>query len=134
MIFLDTSFIVALDVERDAHHIAATQLFEKLFGQDAYEMPLISDYIFDESVTVAFGRTKSLAHAAKLGERLAESFSMKRVDTHTFAEAWRLFCNQKNTALSFTDCTTIALMRQKSITQIATFDEDFKKVAGITVL
>jgi len=45
-----------------------------------------------------------------------------------------LFSKQKNTILSFTDCTTVSVMRENNIKNIATFDEDFGKIKGINTV
>jgi len=45
-----------------------------------------------------------------------------------------IFCKQKETALSFTDCTTISVMQENDIEKIATFDGDFGKISRIKVI
>ncbi|MFQ5871625.1 MAG: PIN domain-containing protein, partial [Candidatus Geothermarchaeales archaeon] len=47
---------------------------------------------------------------------------MERVDGQTFKEAWNLF--QKLGKLSFTDCTSLVLMRKRRIRNIATYDKE----------
>ena len=59
---------------------------------------------------------------------------MRKVDREIFDNAWQIFKEQKNTKLSFTDCTILAIMRNEGISNIATFDKDFKKIDGINVI
>src|SRR3989304_479092 len=102
MIVLDTSFIVSYFNTRDQNHLKAVKLMKKI-----HEPLCITDYIFGEVVTVSLIRLKS------------------------FDNAWNLFCKQKETVLSFTDCTTISVMLENDIGKIATFDGDFGKISKI---
>ena len=45
-----------------------------------------------------------------------------------------LFSKQKNTTLSFIDCTTVSVIRENDIKNIATFDEGFGKIKGINTV
>ena len=132
MIFLDTSFLISFEVEKDANHEKAVALMEKIVGEE-YGEPLISDYIFDETVTVSLVRSKSLRKAAFVADALVSSFQILRVDDSIFERARSLFKAQKRTRLSFTDCSTITLMHKAAIRNIATFDKDFDEVEGINV-
>jgi predicted nucleic acid-binding protein len=105
MIFLDSSFIVAFEVDGDTNHIDAVRsMREVVLGK--HGPPAISDYIFDEVVTVTFARTRSPARARQVGEAMLESFRMLKVDEGIFKDAWRQFRAQKHTKFSFTDSTT----------------------------
>ncbi len=96
-------------------------------------MPIISDYIFDETVTVVFWRGKKLSFAIETGNDLKESVQIIAVSELIFEEAWKIFKSRiKN--FSFTDCTTLAIMKKKGINNISTFDKDFKNVEGINVI
>ncbi|MBI2971925.1 MAG: type II toxin-antitoxin system VapC family toxin [Candidatus Aenigmarchaeota archaeon] len=133
MIFLDSSFLISVEVDTDQNHKKASVITDGI-ASGKYGMPAISDYIFDEVITVTFGRTKDLEKAVLVGEKLNESAEMIKIEDLYFREAWEIFKDQKDTRLSFTDCTTLALMRGRGIKTIATFDGDFKKVKGITVV
>ncbi len=87
--------------------------------------PAISDYVFDETVTVTLVRTGDLGKARLVGESMLESFRILRVDESIFQRAWRRFRNQKGTTFSFTDSTTIELMQENGIKNLATFDKEF---------
>ena len=132
MIFLDTSFLVALEVDTDISHENAVALMNKILDGE-FGKPIISDYIFDETVTVTFSRTKDLEKATKLGTSLKKSTLIKLIDKD-FDETWELFRNQKGTKLSFTDCSNLVIMKKTGTRNIATFDEDFKKIKEINVI
>jgi len=124
MIFLDSSFLVAFAVNGDANHPRATGVMKDIV-REAYGAPVISDYVFDETATVTFLRTKSLSKARLVGDALLSSFRVLKVDDRTFRLSWQKFRSQRGTKLSFTDSTTVELMRQNGIKNIATFDREF---------
>lgn len=64
-----------------------------------------------------------------LGELTKPFLVVIRVDGEVFKDAWKLFPRYAGKGLSFTDCTTIALMRMMNIENIVSFDADFD---GIT--
>ena len=128
MIILDTSFIISYFNTRDQNHSKATKLMKQM-----HEPLCLTDYIFDETVTVSLIRLKSIEKASKIGDML-RSLRIIDVEKSGFDKAWDLFCKQKDTALSFTDCTTISIMQENYIDKIATFDEDFYKIKGINVV
>ena len=133
MIILDSSFIIAFEVESDQNHERAVKIMSEI-NSGKFDEAIISDYIFDEVITVSFGRTKNLDKVVFIGDKLRESLVFLRINEEIFEEAWKIFKSQKNTTLSFTDCSIIALMKMKSISNLATFDKDFKKVSGINVI
>ena len=133
MIFLDSSFLISLEVEKDENHQRAIDLRSRILKGD-FGSSVISDYIFDETMTVTFGRTKDLGKAVAVGVKLKDPSILIKLEESDFESAWDLFKNQKNTKLSFTDCTNLAIMKRMSIKDIAAFDEDFKKIGGINVI
>lgn len=133
VIFLDSSFLVSLGVDSDQNHNIAEEIKESL-KERRYGEALISDYVFDEIVTVTLQKTKSLERARKVGDNLRKSMRIIGIDREIFEESWRIFKNQKNTKFSFTDCSIIAVMDANGIKNIATFDKDFKKVEEINVV
>lgn len=133
MIFLDSSFIVAFEVKKDENHENAVKMSEDIIKGKLGEV-FISDYIFDETVTVTLNKTKDLEKAVLVGESLISSFEILKLEEETLKKAWQIFKEQKETLFSFTDCTIIALMQEKGIKNLATFDEDFKKIKEINVI
>ena len=132
MIFIDTNAFVAFFRNEDAHHEKAVKIFEKI-SSGILGNAVISDYVFDETVTVVLSRTNNKDKAVGLGKYMMQSAKMLKVHKHVFNLAWKLFKENK-VGLSFTDCTNIALMKLFNINHIATFDEAFKKVGGINVV
>jgi len=133
MIFLDSSFLVSVEVETDQNHEKAIKIRDEII-EGKFDKTVISDYIFDETITVTFGKTKDLNKAVLVGSNLKKSAEMIKIDEKSFEEAWEIFKNQKDTTFSFTDCTTVTLIKKENIANIATFDKDFKKIKGINVI
>lgn len=132
-ILLDSSFLIAYYNPLDEHRKKAIKIMDDLIiGK--YGNPYVSDYIFDEVVTVIFIRTKDLKLSNNVGDVLRDSLGLFDVDEEVFDNAWKIFKNQKNTNFSFTDCTILAVMQERGISHIATFDEDFLKFEGIKVV
>ncbi|MDV3278462.1 MAG: PIN domain-containing protein [Nitrososphaerales archaeon] len=133
MIFLDSSFLVAFGVDGDANHSRSVEVMRDIVNS-AYGPPVISDYVFDETTTVTFLRTKELKKARVVGDAMLKAFRMLKVDDEVFRRAWQEFRSQKGTRYSFTDSTTVELMRQNNIRNIATFDREFRGYRELVVV
>jgi len=128
-IFLDTGIFVAFHNTRDANHTRAMQIIKTLI-EGGLGTAYTSDYVFDEAVTVALVRTGRPENALAvgrviLGEITVPFIAILRVSEDDFKKAWTLFSQYTDRELSFTDCTSIALMRTRGIESIVSFDADF---------
>ncbi|MBI3412702.1 MAG: type II toxin-antitoxin system VapC family toxin [Candidatus Aenigmarchaeota archaeon] len=133
MIILDSSFIVAYYNTADNNHKKAVEVM-KVLGAGEYGDILITDYVFDETVTVAFVRLKSLRKTVEIGDDMGRFAKIIYIEKGVFEGAWELFKNQLDTKFSFTDCSSLAIMKKEGINNIVTFDEDFKKIKEIEVV
>lgn len=90
-----------------------------------------SDYVIDEAITTALARTKKLEIAVDIGEYImCSSRIMKlRVTDEVFDAAWDKFKSLGKRPMSFTDCTSLALMEKSGIKSIASFDSGFDGLA-----
>ena len=131
-IFLDTSFIIAFDNEKDVHHKNAREIWKKIEAM-AYGQYFISDYVFDEIIAVSLRKSGDKTGTATLGEKLLKSMPIINIDKHIFEEAWKVFLESKLN-LSFTDCTNLVLLNLIGSNKIATFDKAFKEIKDIDVL
>lgn len=131
-VFLDSSAIVAYYNTRDQHHERAIEILNEVFN-DKYGLIYTSDYILDESVTVAWMRTKSKDIAISLGERLLFSeINLIIVTREIVDKTWELYQKEENP--SFTDCSTAVLMKENGIDKIITFDKGFNKFKDMKVI
>jgi len=126
MIFLDSSFIIAAKIESDENHKKAMNYLFKLIEQGNRDF-FISDYIFDEVVTIVMLKSKNMQFATELGDTLRSSFKIINITEEIFDKAWSLFKEQGGTRLSFTDCTTLTLLETRKISELATFDKELKQ-------
>jgi predicted nucleic acid-binding protein len=133
MIFLDSCLIIAYSNEIDENHNKAIQILKDI-ENGKYGTPVISDYIFDEIVTVMLIKTKNLMKVAELGEILLNATLLIRVDDSIFDLAWKIFKEQQKPKFSFTDSTSIAICKMNGISKIATFDKDFEELKEFNII
>lgn len=130
MIFVDTSAFLALVNERDNNHIDAAHFIEKIkSGKVRVRKIITSDYIIDETLT----RIRySVGHkeAVEWGKDILASNVIEKIEVEReiFELAWELFQTYSDKKLSFTDCTSFALMKKKGIEKALTFDDDFERI------
>ena len=131
-VFVDTSALVGKFLEQDEHHHRATRTMRTLLGEGRHFIS--TDYVFDEVVT----RVRGLgghSNAVKAGDGIlgSEIIELIDVDPSLRKEAWKLFRKYKDQKLSFTDCTSFAVMDRFGISEAFTFDDDFKKIGYMTI-
>lgn len=126
-VLIDTSFLVAYYDVRDKNHSRAVELLKELETKKFGSLYL-SDYIFDETITI-IKKYKGKEIAKEKGTAIVNSLQMLNVDINVFKIAWEL-C-KKIDALSFTDCTSLIVMKHYAIEYMATFDSDFN---GLTTV
>ncbi|MBI4139910.1 type II toxin-antitoxin system VapC family toxin [Candidatus Woesearchaeota archaeon] len=130
-ILIDANVLYAYTNAKDAHYKESIDLMKKIIG-GLYGIPIITDYLFDEIVSVV-SRKNTRGKAKILGEYLLTSqFRFVRINTELFKQSWNIFTTHER--FSFTDCTNIAVLQTFKIEYIATFDKEFKTVKGIRVI
>jgi uncharacterized protein len=125
-VFIDTGIFVALHNADDEFHSRSKELMKQALKSD-FGRIFTSDYIIDEAVTTALVRTKKHYLAQDLGRSIIESPRITKlwVGEDVFALAWKKFSVFKDKPLSFTDCTSIAIIETRGIKQIMSFDRGF---------
>ncbi|HUR68006.1 MAG TPA: type II toxin-antitoxin system VapC family toxin [Candidatus Thermoplasmatota archaeon] len=129
-VFVDTGIFVAAQNKRDANHKSARAAIDRLLTGELGRA-FTSDYVFDETVTLARVRTGSLAEASLVASRILgrkpfpHVFDMAMVNAVIFRDALRILESYKDKPLSFTDATSIAIVRRRGIGTILSFDADF---------
>lgn len=129
-VFVDTGVLYA-DHDRDAtRHDAASDALEAVYDGE-FGHPYISDYIYDEAVTLTRRRTDSVTAANRLGERLRGAgdfpalYELHHVSMAAFDDAVATFSRYDDQSLSVTDATSIALVDRLDVDHILSFDDDF---------
>jgi len=127
VIFLDSSFVIALADADDQYHERAVKILPAL-GLDR----LISDLVISESVTAVGARLGSKA-ARVVFESLAYDSATKTVFSSKglYERAMSVYTKYDG-RLSFADSVTVRLIYDQKIKQIVSFDSDFDRVDGLT--
>ena len=124
MIFVDSSYLIALIVEKDQWHNDAVRLLEKLKSEDK----IITEAIIIESLNLI-----GSCHGGKVGymtfKYIKDNFTIFKSDT-LLEESLRYYLKFDGT-LSLADCTAIHTLKENNMHEILSFDDDFDKVDGI---
>ncbi len=87
-----------------------------------------SDYVADESITLALARTGTPETAFDIGDFILRSGRIRLLWTErtVFASAWDKFRRYSDRGLSFTDCVSLSHIEDRRIKFILTFDSGFR--------
>lgn len=124
--FVDTGVFVALRNADDEHHERSVTLMKRALKGE-FGRVCTSDYVIGEAVTTALVRTKRHDFAVDVGRYIIESPRIMKlwVTKEAFDAAWKTFKRLKDRPMSFTDCVSLAIMKENSIRQIMSFDSGF---------
>lgn len=129
-VLVDTNVLVGGWLDNDPlYSIAAPALDRATEG--AWGAPVVTDFILDEAVTLALKRSRSHRHADRLASFvLGEApfptrFKFLNVGPEVFREARLVFRLYNDRELSFTDCTSIAMVRAHRLRAILSHDHGF---------
>lgn len=123
-VFLDTGYVLALELSNDQNHLAALSHWQEA---GANLPPLLTtSYVFDEVVTY-FNSRHHHAKAVQVGSSLLTSPSVEllQVDEPLFQTAWSYFQQHDDKDYSLTDCISFVLMHQRGIDRAYAFDRHF---------
>jgi predicted nucleic acid-binding protein len=131
-LFMDTAgWMACADASDPAHEACRAARDTALRAGQAI---VTTDYVVDETLTLIRLRL-SLAAAEAWWRQVDSSQRVRweRIDPGRFDRALELFFRHRDKAYSFTDCTSLALMRELKITSVLTTDKHFKQM-GFDVL
>lgn len=129
-IFADTSFLVAYYNIKDENHLVARRFIQN----NHKTIYVITDYIFDEFLTVLLSRrNKSLSIEAGAKILADKNIRRLRINDEIFQKTWEIYRIFKDKQWSFTDCSSYVLMKNLSINEGLSFDEHFSQF-GFTTL
>jgi len=132
-IFIDSSAFIALYLSDDDFHQPAKKLLEELKEK---QIGLVtSNFVLDETYT--FLRAKiNKKTAIGFAEFLAENTDIIKIIRITVGDekkAFVYFRTLNGRGVSFTDCSSFALMKRLGLKTVFTFDKDFGK-AGFKII
>ena len=136
-IFIDSSIFIAYVNKRDEHHAFAAHLIEDIM-KNKYGAAFTSDMVFDESMTFILYKTGDIGKAISvrdliLGNEVKDIplfMVLIFVDGDILEKSWNTFVKYAGKRLSFTDCSTIELMKTRSIEHLASFDGGFDGIVA----
>jgi predicted nucleic acid-binding protein len=131
LVFLDTWVYRALADRRDPGHVDARQRLQHVVAEGG--LPVTSNYVLDEAYTgirLRAGAQAAVAFGTDVRSLAARSaLRLEWIDEGREAKAWRLFVRYTRLRkLSFTDCTSFALMQELGIGRVVTDDRHFEQV------
>lgn len=123
--FIDTSYLIAVEVADDQKHEAATRHWRDLLETRSSTL-VTSSYVLVEVVTYLNNR-RLHSKAVELGNNLLSSRSINliHVDEELLYEGWNYFQKYKDKTYSLTDCVSFVLMKRLGIVEALTFDKHF---------
>ena len=137
-VFLDTSFILAYVNSNDELHKNALRLdeAENVLSKDCY----INNKVLNEVLTLT-GRKINIDAAEEIYYGIIDSFEILNeynIFNYT-AKTFDIFkrivgSNSKKTKLSFTDSSIILTMKESNITELVSFDQQFKNFDEIKLI
>ncbi len=122
-LFIDTGYLIALEVMDDQHHESAIQHWQGLLKSSP---ALVTTYVFDEVVTF-FNSRNYHSKAVEIGINLINSPSIQliHVDESLFHEGWQYLKTHADKSYSLTDCISFIIMNRLDIKTALTFDKHF---------
>jgi predicted nucleic acid-binding protein len=132
-LFIDTSYLIAVEIADDQEHDAALAHWRKLLTSSPPRI-VTTSFIFAEVITLLNSR-RLHSKSVELGKKLlnSRSINLVHVDQELFHEGWVYFQKHKDKRYSLTDCISFVLMKRLGIEQALTFDQHFVQ-AGLVKL
>ena len=131
--FIDTDAFIALNDESDLLHQKANKIWQKLALLKEKYSAYTSTNVLLETLTIVSQRLGKMKAIQLLGELRSGAFIVIHPSESTVFEAEKIFCRIKSKNVSYADCLSFAVMKQKKINLIFSFDKDFKKM-GFSLL
>lgn len=129
---MDTSFFKGLIDEKDDFYKKAEEIFTQMTRKNV--VLVTSNYILDETFTLIRKR-RGRDKVKELRNFLAKAvppIKIVRIMAADDATAWDWFLKDWSD-LSFTDCTSFAVMKRLGLEKVATFDQHFSR-AGFKII
>ena len=122
MLFIDSSYYIAIADKKDQWHKKALNLSEYIQNSNS----VISSLIISEVMT-EIGRRNGGKAAYNLFNYFVDNCKIIYIDRDLLIESTEIFLKYDGT-LSLADATSIAVMDNMKINEIISFDSDFDKV------
>lgn len=134
-VLLDTSVLAAAANPEDQNEGRAVEILREI-ASGVHGAPFLTDYVVDEALTLAWVRTRRSTVVLHLADWLISPEPSRRpgrlvfLGEDAFWEAARLH-RRHHARLSFTDCTSLAVMNALRIDRIVTFEAGFDGLVDV---
>lgn len=136
-VFIDAGIFIAYVNEKDKLHAEASGLITDI-TENKHGAAFTSNAVFDEAVTFLLYKTGDVRNAARVRDLIIgnkekdipQFMNLLFVDKEVLNKGWDIFVKYANKKLSFTDCTTIELMKSRDIEYLASFDGGFDGIVS----
>lgn len=125
MIFVDSSFFIALASSRDRWHGRAKELAKSL-----PDGTLVTELVIAESVT-SIGALGGGKAGMEVYEAITQNCEVVFVDERLLTDSMEVYLKYDGT-LSVADAASVTIMRERGVKEIVSFDADFDKVTEIS--
>ncbi|MFZ0255866.1 MAG: PIN domain-containing protein [Gammaproteobacteria bacterium] len=127
--FVDTGYLLALEIANDQHHQAAKQHWQSVVP--ALPRLVTTSYVFDEVVTF-FNSRGHHGKAMRVGNSLLQSPSVQliHVDASLFYEGWTYFQRHPDKDYLLTDCLSFIVKQKLGIHIAFAFHQHFAQAAS----
>ena len=126
MIFVDTSFLIALLIKTDSHHEKALKIAESI-----HERKVINSTVMNETLNAFTGKGGKIGK--ELYQIIEEMFDIEYLNQSDYEHAMEIYLHF-DSSINFSDCTILSTMIRNKIDKIISFDSDFEKVKGIKII
>lgn len=123
-VFIDTSAFCALTIPKDQHNQRAKTIYKQI--QKEKIILFTSDYVLDEVYTLLKNRDAHATAVKFMNQFEKCGANVLRITEHIEESAKTIFKKFDDRKLSFTDCTSFALINHPDIEAVFAFDEHFK--------
>jgi predicted nucleic acid-binding protein len=130
-VFFDTWGWLAIAHRDDCRHAEVTAFYRDFIV--AGGLPVTSDYILDETITLLRARTTATGTEQLiegiLAARQSSRVLIERISEERWTVAWKM-CRKYSdkTDISFTDFTSFVIMKELRITEALTADRHFELI------
>ena len=134
IVFIDSLYLIALLMERDQWHQAATQTRNRLGSG----VQLVTTYEvlveFLASVSRGGPQVRRVAVAMAHSLMASDNISVIAPSPELCTSGLNLYAQRLDKRYSLTDCVSMAVMRELGITEVLTHDRDFENEGFVRLI
>jgi predicted nucleic acid-binding protein len=127
-VFVDSGGWLSVMIEADQYHAVGSAYFRALI--DIGAVVVTTDYVLDEVVTrlrYDVGHAKAAEFLALVREAVSGgAVRLRRIDEPIWNKAEAVFLRYADARLSFTDCTSFALLSEQPVDEVFGYDAHFE--------